>query len=385
MDIRRLVLWEGRYATYMSNDIFATVVEDQGDVMLELTSRALSGARVNALSLPYFRGTGQGVSSDANAEWWQGKESLYQAGGGYFTFSVDDGSSTDAYWTLRRYGTSEVGGGVWRCSEMDGGRFHLSKIDMLLPGHPAVYTAVRMENRSPSPLAASASWHTMLGYPAVETGAMIQTDARYFTAYAMASRESGAGRLRPGVLFDELRHAPLARGGNADAGYVPPPTGTYDYMIGKIPERESAGWVSVNSPRSQLMYFLLTPHKAESDDDFIFPNVDLTENWLGRMDSPWALYDGGVPNVMALTCGFNTGPKGTHNLLLGPGESRIAYIANGFASYDSPRLSMGFFSTEFTDDGVVFKRTKSWAFMPLDHGFSAIRKQARRVFSDEDE
>ena len=70
MDIRRLVLWEGRYATYMSNDIFAATIEDQGDVLLELTSRALSGARINALALPYFRATGESVESDANGPWW---------------------------------------------------------------------------------------------------------------------------------------------------------------------------------------------------------------------------------------------------------------------------------------------------------------------------
>ena len=65
MDIRRLALWEGRYATYMSNDIFSSLIEDQGEVLLELTSRTLSGARINALSLPYFRGTGSGVMSGA--------------------------------------------------------------------------------------------------------------------------------------------------------------------------------------------------------------------------------------------------------------------------------------------------------------------------------
>ena len=27
MDIRRLALWEGRYATYMSNDIFSALIE----------------------------------------------------------------------------------------------------------------------------------------------------------------------------------------------------------------------------------------------------------------------------------------------------------------------------------------------------------------------
>ena len=31
MDIRRLSLWEDRYATYMSNDVFSAGIEDQGD------------------------------------------------------------------------------------------------------------------------------------------------------------------------------------------------------------------------------------------------------------------------------------------------------------------------------------------------------------------
>ena len=143
MDIRRLSLWEGRYATYMSNDVFSAVIEDQGDVTLEITSRTLSGARINALSLPYFRATGSGVMSDENGEWWQNRQSLYQGGGSYFTFPGKEGdhiSSIDTYWTLRRYGTEEEHGGVWKLSEMksreEGNRYKLEKVDMLLPGQP---------------------------------------------------------------------------------------------------------------------------------------------------------------------------------------------------------------------------------------------------------
>ena len=53
MDIRRIPLWEGRNATYMSNDIINVVIEDQGEVCLELSNTCISGARVNPLSLPY--------------------------------------------------------------------------------------------------------------------------------------------------------------------------------------------------------------------------------------------------------------------------------------------------------------------------------------------
>lgn len=389
MDIRRLPLWEGRYATYMSNDSFSALIEDQGEVMLELTSRTLSGARINALSLPYFRGTGAGVMSDPNSEWWQGNEALYQAGGAYFTFPGPSGermNSVDTYWSVRRYGTEEAHGGVWRLSEMksreEGNRFRLEKVDMLLPEQPVLYTAIRITNTGDEPLSGSASWHSMLSSPFLETGSMISSNARYYTAYALSRRESGVNRFMPGRVFDELRHAPLVRGGSADAGYVPPPTGTYDYLIGKLPDKDSIGWIAMNNPRCQLLYAMFTP-RTEEDGILPFPNADIAENYLGRMDAPWALFDGATPEIRAVTLGFNTGPKGTRNIVLQPGETRTVYVGNGFVSYDNPRIGLGFYSVEPTDDGLVFKRTKSWAFMAADHRFTALKAQMERLFSEE--
>ena len=388
MDIRRLALWEGRYATYMSNDIFSALIEDQGEVLLELTSRTLSGARINAMALPYFRGTGAGVISDDNGEWWQNNEALYQAGGGYFTFpssSDDHISSVNTYWTLRRYGTEEDHGGVWRLSEMksreEGNRYRLEKIDMILPGHPVLYTAIRITNTGSETLLGSSSWHSMIGAPLLETGTLIASNGKDWTAYALSRRESGVNRFLPGMVFDDLKHAPLVRGGTADAGFVPPPTGTYDYMIGKIPEKGAIGWAAVNNPRCQLLYFMFTPHEGD-EGTLILPNVDIAENYLGRMDAPWALFDGATPEIRAVTLGFNTGPKGTMNISLEPGESRMLYIGNGFISYDNPRIGLGFFSVEPSDTGFVFKRTKSWALMPADHSFSAIKQLSGKLFSD---
>ena len=390
MDVRRLALWEGRYATYMSNDIFSTLIEDQGDVVLELTSRALSGARISALMLPYFRGTGSGVLSDGNGEWWQNRQELYQAGGAYFTFpstSSDSITATNTFWTVRRYGTEEKHGGVWRLSEMKsseaGNRYRLMKLDMLLPGHPVLYTAIRMENTGDMEITGAASWRSMISYPAMETGSVIRTNARSFTAYGMASRESGVSRFKPGVVFDELRHAPLMRGGNADAGYVPPPTGTYDYMVGKVSEKNKMSWIAVNNPKSQLIYFLVTPRIPLSENEYVFPNVDIVENYLGRMDAPWAIFDGACPQVMALTCGLTSGPKDSKSLILRPGEHKVIYLANAFQCYDNPRIGLGFSSVEFTDSGIVFKRTKSWAMIAFDYTFSALREQSERIFSSQ--
>lgn len=372
----------------MSNDNFSVVVEDQGDIVLELTGRALSGARINAFSLPYFRGTGAGVHSDENSAWWQNSEAMYQAGGGYFTFPDTTGNgvnSVDTSWILRRYGTEQNTNSVWRMSEMKGRepgkRFKLTKIDMILPRQPVLYTAIKMENTGDQDIAATCSWHSMLGYPAVSTGTIINSNARFWTSYEMSARESGRSRFAPGSVFEDLKHAPLLKGGTADAGLIPPPSGTYDYFIGKLPGRDGNAWVSVNNPHNQLMYFMMTPHKPLSEDEFIFPNVDITQNWYGRMDAPWALFDGATPEVYALTVGFNTGPKGTKNLMLGKGESKVLYLANGFMAYDNPRIGLGVYSTECTGHGVVFKRTKSTAVMPMDTSFRAIRALSKRLFS----
>ena len=90
MDIRRIPLWQSRNATYMSNNLVRAVIEDQGEVAIELSARSVQGGFVNALSLPYFRGRGAGVLGDPNTDWWKGKESFYQAGGSYFTFPSKD-------------------------------------------------------------------------------------------------------------------------------------------------------------------------------------------------------------------------------------------------------------------------------------------------------
>lgn len=389
MDIRRLPLWEGRNATYLSNDIFSALIEDQGEVVLDITSKSPSGARMNALSLPYFRATGSGVMSDENGSWWQGKQSLYQAGGAYFTFPSSDEekvNSSSTYWLLRKYGTEEEKGGVWRLSEMKsreiGNRYRLRKADLVLPSHPVLYTAIQIENTGDETLHLSPSWHSMLGSPLIETGSFISSNAGFYVAYGLSKRETGVNRFLSGQVFDSLKHAPLVRGGVADAGFVPPPTGTYDYIIGKIPEKDPVGWVSVINPRIQMIYFSFSPRL--SDDSILsFPNIDLTENYCGRMDAPWALFDGATPQVRAVTAGFNTGPKGSENVCIEPGGKKTVLIGNAFMQYENPRMGMGFYSSEFNGDGVVLKRTKSWLFIPLEHGFQTIRKLSGSLFSEE--
>ena len=387
MDIRRLALWEGRYATYMSNDSFSAIIEDQGEVAVELSAKLTNGARLSPLALPYFRGTGSGVFSDVNRIWWGSRQGLYQAGGAYFTFpdnNEDIVTSSNTYWTLRRYGTEDDFHGVWKYSEMksreDGNRYHLGKVDLLLPDHNVIYTAIKVTNTGDDILRANPTWNSMLSAPLIEGGSWIATNSRFYSVYPLKRRESGKNRFASGVIFDDLRKAPLADGGNADASIVPvTPTGTYDFIIGKLNSRDSAKWITVINPRSQLVYFSFTP-QAMSADEYEFPNVGIGENYYGRMDAPWALFDGATPAVQSLTVGFNAGPKGTKNLVLEPGQSKTFFIANGFCSYENPRIGMGFYTNEISAHGFNLKRTKSTVFLSADTGFKALRRISKRIF-----
>ena len=137
----------------MSNGSFFVVTEDQGEITLEISVRNGQGARISPLCLPYFRGTGSGVMSDENGQWWRMRQGLYQAGGMYFSFPSgkdDQITTTNTYWSVRRYGTEDEFGGVWKYSEMKsreaGNRYKVGKVDLVLPGHDVLYMAYSITN-----------------------------------------------------------------------------------------------------------------------------------------------------------------------------------------------------------------------------------------------
>ncbi len=386
MDIRRLELWEGRSATYMSNNSFSVIIEDQGEVTVELSCKLKNGARVSPLCLPYFRGTGSGVLSDENSAWWRNRQALYQAGGLYFNFpeSTDEIiTTTNTYWSLKKYGTENESHGVWKYSEMKSremnNRYTAQKVDLVIPGMNVLYTAIRITNTSSTPLKGNPSFSVVLSAPLIESGSSFWSNGRYYTAYPLAKRESGINRFQTDKVFDDLKKFLTPEGQQVDASYVPGPTGTYDYMIGKLPEGDSIGYALVLNPRNQLVYSIFTP-KVQSEGEYQFPNVTIGQNYYGRMDAPWALFDGATPQVMAATLGFNAGPKGTKDLTLEPGESKVMYVANAFSYYANPRMNLGAYSVDVSDKGFTLKRTKSSVMLEADTTFSSIRKLSKKLF-----
>lgn len=399
MDIRRIPLWESRNATFMSNNLIRAVIEDQGEVAIELSAKSVQGGFVNALSLPYFRGRGLGVSCDENADWYKSKQSFYQAGGIYLTFPSKDEDmilTSNTCWMVRRYGSDGSSGALWRLSEMksrqEHNRYHASKIDIVFPGHPVLYSLVRLSNSGEEELSYNAGIHSMLSPPFLESGCFINTVPSSFSAFSPNFREVAHNRLRSGVRFSDLKHAPGISSSSVDAGYVPGPAGSYDYIVGQIAKGEELGWISVVNPRLQMIYLVFFPAPASKLDDSVMKcgNIDIAYNFLGRMDSPWALYEGGTPQVFSLTLGF--GRLDHHNTfdtpsgyVLKPGETTDLVSAQAFTSYDNPRISNGFFSIEKEAHGLVCKRTKSYAYIQCDYSFASVRELAARLFQNSQE
>lgn len=135
-----------------------------------------------------------------------------------------------------------------------------------------------------------------------------------------------------------------------------------------------------------MVYMVLFPTPSSRFDDSVMkcPDIDIAMNLLGRMDSPWALYEGGTPQVFSLTLGHGRldhhgAFQSPTSYVLKPGQWIDLVSAQAFASYDNPRISSGFYSLEKEPGALVLKRTKSYALIPCDYTFSSLRTLAEKL------
>lgn len=414
MDIRRLRLWESRNATVLSNDLIRIVSEDQGGMVLELSSDTPAGGRLNAHLLPHYRGSGTSVFSDENSQYWKNSPFLYQKAGSYLSFpnfgpSFSDGDeeqehngyTASSYWMVERYGTDPEFGGVWLMSLVRNrkAKWQVRKIDMLLPNQPVHYTACVITNNGSEDLIANATWNNELGSPFLESGCVLNASSE---SWATGSEDPHIGitsRLAPNTTFDDWKKAPLKGGGTVDLSEVPPAIGKSDFISGVIPKTASMGWSSVINPRQQMVYFTFFPGPASLEEDQVPINFNnFLFDYGGRSETPWALYPGGMSQQYSLNYG-----SGTNHLYEGlehtkpgdqlmdadttitvkPGETKTLYYASAFCAYDNNRIGGNFNTVEQVVEGIVLKRTKSWAFIPSDSTFHCLKQLTKRLLETE--
>ncbi len=415
MDVRRFPLWEGRNATLLTNDLVRVVIEDQGGMVLELSNTSAQGGLVNAHALPWFRGTGMSVHYDDNHEFWQDNSLLYQRAGSYFCFPnfgapcvVDgyehdrDGFAANGYWMVERYGTDTQFGAAWLLSTIScrdsQHSWTIRKVDMLLPKHPVLYTSCTITNNESTPMVANVAWRNFLGSPFLESGCVLNSSANSWIASSL--NDNGvASRILPGTPFDTLGSSPMADGLFADLNTVPGMVGATDFLAGSQAQESKLGWSTVINPRLQMLYCTFFPGPAAQEPtDLPLTDIHLLCDYGGRAMPPWSLYPGGTSQVFSLGCGAGTSyldkglsqslsvteaPLGPTCISLGAGQSKSVMYASAFAPFENPRIGSNIYSVEQVVEGLVFKRTRSYAFIEADSTFHALRTLTSKLVGNE--
>ncbi len=416
MDIRRLQLWSGRTATVMDNDCVRFVLEDQGGMGIEFSSRNTSGALENSAWVPAFRSSGVSVFSDPNAGFWKHSPQLYQMGGSYFSFpdfgpfpqhdeNPDETVATTEgqFWVVERYGTDPASGGIWTLSTTKNrpAKWQVEKIDLLLPGQCVHYTATTVTNLGAAPLEGTAVWSNNIGSPFLESGCLINSCAKTWMTPPDTLDGKTRHLLANGIQFDDLAHIPIGGGRTVDYTVVPAVNGHTDFITGRVPRQSDLGWSSVINPRHQMVFFTFFPGpRALKTGDMPVNFVNFCFNYGGRLLTPEAPYDGGTSRSFSIDCGAGTNmldmgldAAREKRTLMGvdtlvtfqPGESKAMFYASAFLPYTSSRISMNFYSVERVMNGLQLKRTKSWAFIACDPEFQAIRALVSRLAEEKRE
>ncbi|MCK9286852.1 MAG: hypothetical protein PHU24_01330 [Sphaerochaetaceae bacterium] len=406
MDVRRLQLWEGRNATVLSNESIRSVIEDQGGMVVELSNTSGNGGRLNAHPLFHFRSTGISFEDDDNKDFWRNNKLFYFLGGNFFCFPNFGGPqhmghrfydphgwTANSMWVIKKYGTDSETGANWVLSTLgspDGEQSsEIYKIDMVLPGHPVLYTSVSIKNLGSSDIIANAAWHNTVGPPFLESGCIIDVCAKRFATAREDSEFVTTGRLAFGKEFDDLAKAPQRDGTVTDLSIVPGMIGNTDFVTGSIPAECKMGWSSVINPRLKMVYFSFFPGPAALEADTLplyFNNL-----WMqygGRPFTPWALYDGGTDQVFCLGVENSTGyyaeglskSKSIKEFLswpttvtIAPQETKVQRYGTAFAPYENPKMMGGIHSVEQVVEGIVLKHGKAWSFIDADSLFVHVK------------
>lgn len=412
MDVRRLQLWDGRNATMLSNETVRSVIEDQGGMVLEFSTTNAKGGRINAHPLYWFHGKGVSLADDGNREFWRDSTLLYHLAGNFFcfpnfggghmldgVFHEPHGWTANRQWSVLKYGTDFETGANWVLSSMRsqaaGYAFDAYKIDMLLPGHPVLYTSVSIKNTGAQAFPANTAWHNTVGSPFLETGCIVNLCAQNFITAVEKSEFEHSARLAFGKEFNDLAKAPLRKEGTCDLSEVPGMIGHTDFITGVVPRDAKLGWSSVLNPRQQMVYFSFFPGPSVVAEDEIPLNFnDLWLQYGGRPMTPWALYDGGTDQTFCLGVENSTGyyANGLAESLKNPtllgaptsysipsGAVRVQRYGTAFTTYDNPKMSAGIQTVEQVVEGVVLKRGKAWAFIEADTTFHFLKKMEEKL------
>lgn len=396
----------GRDSVCLENDTVRTVIETAGGMMPEFSIK-LPEQALNTHWIPVFREpSGRPYSADEDERFWKAKLLYLLAGDFPCSPNFGDGCVVDGVelpphgwaanneWRLDRFGTTGDAGLAWARFALPSPSAAMplvwNKCDMLLDGHAAYYSVMRIRNTGSTPIAINLTRHNTLGEPFLQPGCRISLCADRYLVGPEGTEFDTTGRLLQGAEFSDLRSVPLRAGGTADVTVVPGMIGATDFVTGAVPAHVSLGWSCVVNPALGLAYICFFPgERALPEGEIALSFNDLWLQYGGRRFTPWAASEGGEDRTFCLGTENGTGAYANglaysrqHPELLGRpttvtipagGERKLCY-GTAIVRLSDELLREGVRSIEPENGSLVLKGEKSIQRVTLDATFERVRR-----------
>ncbi len=381
----------GRDGVALENELVRAVVEDEGGMMPEFGVRRGRGLQ-NAHWIPEFRWRGGRTWDEARDAPELGLRLLSIIAGdfpcspNFGTGGEVDGASLPLHgwaanerWALDGTGVDgESGAAFARWSlRSPAPTMPLSweKLNLVLPGEPAYYSAITVRNGGSAPTSVNLVRHNTLGPPFLQAGCRVSVSAERFESIPVGTDYDAGRRLEGGVEFASLAEAPLIGGGTADLREIPGMIGLTDFVTGAIPARLPLGWSCVVNPVLRLGYLCFFPGLAGLPEGEIAPSFnDLWMQFGGRAFTPWARHEGGLDTTFCLgtengTARFGAGLAGSRAqpellgretvVTLPAGGARTLWYGTALLPLDAALLAEGISAVEPERGALVLRGERS--------------------------
>lgn len=408
---RRLTELGGRNATALQTEDLRVLIDDQGGMVSELSSRYEKGY-LNAHWLPWFRGNSDGDFDPAKHEsFWKAKL-LYHLAGNFpcvpnfgpdhtadGVFLPPHGWSANGEWKFQALYTDEERASAYALSTMESPESKMPlvfrKIDAIQAGDPVHYTSMEVQNRGNAPMEINIAWHNTVGAPFLEAGCRISGAADRWTTPPAGGEFDTTTRLAQGADFKTLQRTPLRNGGSVDISVVPGMIGYTDMAVGAVPAQAETGWSAVVNPALKMAYICLFPGPHGRSEN----EIGLTFNalWMqygGRPFTPWAPFEGGSDLTYCLGTENSVGAYAyglayarEHRKILDapttvtipPQSSRILRYGTLFAPYGGSTLDSGVSQIAVEERKIVCEGTGGKEIFNADANFHLLKDLEKRI------
>ena len=393
-----------RDAVLLKQESFRVMIDAEKAMIPELSAKS-GDAWVNAHWQPWFR-------ANSGEQWDEAKHSgfwkvplLYDIAGNFPcvpNFGPDNkaggynmpphGFTAFETWQQENPVSLDKGISAMSTLKSDAHPFSYKKTDLLLQGHNVHYSRMDVTNTGKREEPFNFGWHNTTGSPFLESGCLIDNNARTYAIPPEGGEFDPTGELAFGEESNTLEKMPLRRGGVKDMRQVRGVTGYADFITGAVPLDSSLGWSSIVNPRLKLLYLsFFTGPAALTDDEIGLYFYDLWLNYGGRDYQPWAVQDGQSDQTFCLGAENATGyfANGLEQALEHPelmgnptfqnlesGATKTQYYATLFQPYEGDVLDRGVKSVEGTEGGLILTGyTGKYVKMAADWEFNTLKNK----------